>query len=62
MAGLAGGSRFRLDMLLSFILSFGPRLCHGRVAGANRMDRRLWRSSRFAPTPNGRDAARLTCP
>jgi hypothetical protein len=26
-------------MVLSFNPSFGPRLCHGGVGGANRMDR-----------------------
>jgi hypothetical protein len=45
VVGLAAVSRSRLNMLLSFIPSFGACLCHGGVAGAIRMDRRLWRSS-----------------
>ncbi len=48
-------------MLLTFITPFGARLCHGRVAGANRMDRRVGASSRLAPPPGGSDTARPTC-
>ncbi len=55
-------SRARDGHAASFIPSLGARLRHGRVAGANRIDRLLWRTSRFAPTPNGRDTARPTCP
>jgi hypothetical protein len=49
-------------MLLSFIPSFGACLGHGGVAGANRTDRRLWRSPWFAPRLDGRDTARPTWP
>ena len=62
LVGLVVLSRSRLNMLPSLIPSFGACLCHGGVAGANRIDRRLWRSSRFAPTPSGTDTARPTRP
>jgi hypothetical protein len=44
--------------MLLFYPSFSARLCDGGVAGEKRIDRRLWRLSRFAPTPDGIDIAR----
>jgi len=48
-------------MQFLFQPAIGARLCHGGVVGANRADR-LFRSPRFAPTPDGIDTARPTRP
>ncbi len=45
-------------MMPSYLILFTARLRDGGVAGANRTDRNLRRSCRFAPTPRGSDTAR----
>ena len=60
--GPAAASRSQLDMLRPFILSFDARLCHGGVEGANHIDRRLMRPSRFAPAAGGTGTACPTRP
>jgi len=46
-------------MSLFFIPSFDTSLDQGGVGGANRSDRRPFRSVAFAPTPSGAGTARL---
>ena len=48
----------RLSMSPLLNPSFVALLRQGGVGGANRRDRRLWRSARFAPMPPGTDTAR----
>jgi len=52
----------RAEIVMSPFLnpSIVALLRQGAVGGANRPDRRLWRSARFAPMPPGTDSARPT--
>jgi hypothetical protein len=47
-----------IGMTLFLKSSFDAFLRQGGVGGANRNDRRLWRSVRFAPMPGSTDTAR----
>jgi len=51
--------RALLIMLPAFFRSFGTRLNHGDVAGANRAYRHFWRL-RFAPALHGAGISRPT--
>jgi hypothetical protein len=57
-ARTSAGSGRVIGMTLSSKSSFVALLRQGGVGGANRNDRRLWRSVRFAPMPSGTDTAR----